>query len=184
MLKAINNEADRKFFSDLYYDRYKKWYDCAFNIVNDSHTAKDMVNESFLNLIGYIDKLKCMESSERTAYILVTIRNCCRKYYSQKLKQDSYSEDFYSDDISAALPDTFSVEKKVLDKLDIELINEVLKELTTAEQDFVAISVNEKLSDKEIAKKMGMNYNNVRTYRSRLYKKIRKLCEKKVKVKK
>ncbi len=184
MPKAINNESDKKFLSDIYFDRYKNWYDCAFNIVNDSHTAKDMVNEAFLNLIGYIDRLKSLEPSERNAYIIVTIRNCCHKCHTHKLKQNIYFEDLDNDDVIGSLPDTFSVEQAVLDKLDIELIYDVLKDLPEVEQDFIVISVYENLSDKEIAKKLGMNYNNVRTYRGRLYKKIRKLCEKKIKEKK
>ena len=110
-----------------------------------------------------------------TGYIVISIRNTCKRYLTNKSKE-GYSVDFYNDDNMAKIKDSFSTEKVVLDKLDLEVIAKVFNKLTDIERDFLVKSYFEQLNDREIAEQTGMKYNNVRTYRCRLINKLKKLC--------
>lgn len=74
------------------------------------------------------------------------------------------------------MPSNFSTEKAVYDKLDREAAARAMMTLNSSEQDLLVKTYYEKMSDKQIAAETGMPYRNIRTYRSRLIKKIEKLC--------
>lgn len=175
MFVAIQNEDDREFIAELYRSKYKIWFKEAYEITHDSHAAEDIINDVFVKLFGKIDVLREIGCYKTTGYIVVSIRNTCKRYLKNKAK-GGYSVDFYNDDNMAKIPDSFNTEKAVLDKLDLERISKALDKLTDAEREFLVKSYFDQLGDREIAAQTGMKYNNIRTYRCRLLNKIKKLC--------
>ncbi len=175
MLAAIQNDDDREFIAGLYHSKYKIWFREAYELTQDSHAAEDIINDVFVKLFSKIDVLREMGCYKATGYIVISIRNTCKRYLTNKSKE-GYPVDFYNDDNMARIKDSFSTEKIVLDKLDLEVIAKIFSKLTDIERDFLVKSYFEQLNDREIAEQTGMKYNNIRTYRRRLIKKIKKLC--------
>ena len=175
MFVTIQNEDDREFIAELYRSKYKIWFKEAYELTQDSHAAEDIINDVFVKLFSKIDVLREMECYKATGYVVKSIKNTCKRYLKNKSKK-GYPVDFYNDENMAKIKDDFSTEKTVLDKLDWEVVVKVSKKLTDAEQDFLVKSYFEQLGDREIAEQTGMKYNNIRTYRCRLLKKIKKLC--------
>lgn len=175
MFVAIQNDDDREFIAELYRSKYKIWFKEAYELTQDSHAAEDIINDVFVKLFGKIDVLREIGCYKVTGYIVVSIRNTCKRYLKNKAK-GGYPVDFYNDDNMAKIPDSFNTEKAVFNKLDLELIAKVLNKLTDPERDFLVKSYVEHLGDREIAAQTGMKYNNIRTYRCRLINKIKKLC--------
>ena len=175
MFVAIQNDDDREFIAELYRSKYKIWFKEAYELTQDSHIAEDIVNDVFVKLFGKIDVLREIGCYKATGYIVISIRNTCKRYLKNKSKE-GYPVDLYSDDNMAGIEDSFNTEKAVLDKLDWEVVAKVSGKLTDAERDFLVKSYYEQLGDREIAEQTGMKYNNIRTYRCRLLNKIKKLC--------
>ena len=175
MFIAIQNEDDREFIAELYRSKYKIWLNEAYELTQDTHAAEDIVNDVFVKLFGKIDVLREIGCYKATGYIVISIRNTCKRYLKNKAK-GGYPVDFYNDDNMAKIPDSFNTENAVLDKLDREVLVRVFNKLTDAEQDFLIKSCFKQLGDREIAAQTGMKYNNIRTYRCRLINKIKKLC--------
>ena len=168
MFVAIQNDADRDFIADLYYSKYKIWFNEAYELTQDIHAAEDIINDVFVKLFGKIDILREMECNKSTAYITISIKNSCKRYLKTRSRK-GIPVDFER-------KDSFNTEKLVLDKLDLETVRMVFKELTDFERDLLVKSFFEQLSDKEIAEETGIKYNNIRTYRCRLISKIKRLC--------
>lgn len=177
MFVAIQNDEDREFIAELYRSKYKIWFKEAYALTQDSHAAEDIINDVFVKLFGKIDVLREIGCYKTTGYIVKSIRNTCKRYLKNKAK-GGYPVDFYNDDNMAKIPDSFSTEKAVLAKLDLEIVEKNLKKLTDPEVDFLIKSYFEQLGDREIAAQTGMKYNNIRTYRCRLINKLKKLCSK------
>lgn len=175
MFVAIQNDADRDFIADLYYSKYKIWFNEAYELTQDIHAAEDIINDVFVKLFGKIDILREMECNKSTAYITISIKNSCKRYLKTRSRK-GIPVDFESDENMAKIKDSFNTEKLVLDKLDLETVRMVFKELTDFERDLLVKSFFEQLSDKEIAEETGIKYNNIRTYRCRLISKIKRLC--------
>lgn len=175
MFVTIQNDDDREFIAELYRSKYKIWFKEAYAITQDNHAAEDIINDVFVKLFSKIDVLREIGCYKATGYIVKSIRNTCKRYLKNKSK-GGYPVDFYNDDNMAKIQDSFSTEKIVLDKLDLEVVVRVLKELTDAEQDFLIKFYFEQLGDREIAEQTGMKYNNIRTYRCRLINKLKKRC--------
>ncbi len=177
MFMVIEDSNDRDFIAGLYTGKYRLWISKAYALTNDMHTAEDMVNDAFVKLFGKIGILRSMDCCRATAYVVITIENTCKTYLSKSSKTGN-SVDFYAENNMEWLESAFSTEKAVLEKLDIELAAKVIRKLDKREQDFIVKSYFERIGDREIAKQMGMSYNNIRTYRCRLISKIKKLCMK------
>lgn len=175
MFAAILSDEDREFIAELYNSKYRTWFKAAYDLTHDTHTSEDIVNDVFVKLLRKIDVLREMECYKANAYVIISIRNTCKRYLSNKSKE-GHPVDFYNDDNMAKLKSDFNTEKAVLDKLDLETVRKVLCQLSETERDFLINSFLEGHSDKEIAKQTGMKYNNIRTYRCRLKNKLRKLC--------
>ncbi|MCM1062094.1 MAG: sigma-70 family RNA polymerase sigma factor [Eubacterium sp.] len=177
MHTAIQNDDDREFIAELYREKYKIWLNVAYELTQDIPAAEDIINDVFVKLFGKIDELREMGCYKATGYIVVSIRNTCRRYLKNKSKQ-GYPVDFYGDENMTQIKDSFDTEKAVLDKFDRETVSKVLEKLSDTERDFLVKSYFEHLGDREIAEQTGMKYNNIRTYRCRLINKIKKLCSK------
>ncbi|MCM1524839.1 MAG: sigma-70 family RNA polymerase sigma factor [Ruminococcus sp.] len=176
MRTAIQNDDDREFIAELYRGKYKIWFKEAYELTQDIHTAEDIINDVFVKLFGKIDDLREMGCYKATGYIVVSIRNTCKRYLKNKSKQ-GYPVDFYGDENTEQIKDDSDTEKAVLDRLDWETASKAIQKLTDAERGFLIKSYFEHLGDREIAEKTGMKYNSIRTYRCRLINKIKKLCK-------
>lgn len=175
MSVTIQNEEDHEFIAELYQSKYKIWFREAYELTQDTHTAEDIINDVFIKLFGKIDFLREIGYCKSIGYIVISIRNTCKRYLTNKAKEGS-PVDFYNDDNMAQLGGDFNTEKAVLDKLDWETVVKVSKKLTDTERDLLVKSYFDQLGDREIAEQTGMNYNNIRTYCCRLINKIKRLC--------
>jgi len=177
MFMVIENDDDREFISALYYNNYKLWIKTAYSYTHDMSTAEDMVNDTFVKLFDYIDKLREIGCYKAVGYIVISISSTCKTYLTKMSKAGNVVE-LDADNNSEHIESSFSTEDTVFKKLDYELAARVIRKLDPLEQDFLVKSYFEQIGDREIAKRTGMAYNNIRTYRCRLINKIKKLCKK------
>ncbi len=175
MFMTIENEDDRDFIEGLYRKYYKLCYKKAYDLVQNHAVAEDMIGEAFLKLINKTQLLEDMEHFKVCAYIVITVENTCKTFLTSSNKQVKHIT-YFSDDIISHMPSNFSTEKAVYDKLDREAAARAMMTLNSNEQDLLVKTYYEKMSDKQIAAETGMPYRNIRTYRSRLIKKIERLC--------
>ena len=181
MFMIIENDDDRDFIAELYHRDSGLWYSRAMNIVHDDFTARDMINDSFVKLFDKIQLLRSFNCYKARAYVVITIENTCKTFLSQSTRK-TQNVDFF-DDVAEKLSTNNTPEEKILYDADIETLKKVILTLEPKEQDFLTKCYYEKINDKEIAQQTGMVYNNIRMYRSRLLRKIRKLYAKESEVK-
>ena len=176
MFMIIESDNERDFIAKLYGDYYDLWLKKAMNIVHDEYTAKDMVNDAFIKLFDKINILYKMECYKRTAYIVITIENTCKTYLSKSKRATQYADSF--EDAAEKVTDNMTPEEIFINNYDRNLISGIMAGLSSEEKIILEKTYYENLNDREISKHTGMKYDNIRTFRSRLIKKIQKLYAK------
>lgn len=101
LLSAIENEEDRIYFTNIYYEYKQIIFKTAYEYLDDKSLIEDCVQNTFLNLIKYFDTFKKVSLDKRASYI----SSCC-KYAAQKMNMKNHYEVPYDDHLEEyTLPD-------------------------------------------------------------------------------
>ncbi len=160
--KTVNsNSSEFRVLFDNYFPTL-----CLFanRILNDRDSAKDIVQDVFVKLLGS----DAMFENEQAikAYLYILTRNGCldnikkgkNRFQSLDGKSFSYSESDFLDDV---------IREETFRLLDI-----AIKELGIQSQQIVKLTMNQ-LSNKEIADELSISVNTVKTLKLRAYKRLR-----------
>lgn len=158
-IKAGNRNAFRKLFDN----QYEILCLYAYRRLGDLEQAKDIVTESFIKIWEKRESIIIATSIER--YLLIVVRNTL---YSHKRKKSDIINTVSLDNcLDVSNNDSTDREKKILE------LKNALHKLPAQRRNILELAVFQELSYKEIAAKLEISINTVKTQMGRAYRFLR-----------
>lgn len=175
MLSIIENEEDRNFLAEHYIKLYPLLYKLVFEIIQDTSCTEDIIHDGMIRLIGRLDFLQRKDQAVQVSYIVRTVINAAKNWAMADSRRKHYSYISAWEDISDELPDEADpLEEKLYMLCDYENLGHAIERLSERDRDLLYLKYVGELSDKEIAERLGIAVNNIRSYYSRARKRALK----------
>lgn len=159
---------------DIFEKKRKLLMSIAYKYVKNYDDVEDIISESFIKIIKIADKVeKSNNEGNLTAFCKSIVVNTAIDFYR---KQKKYVNTEKIEDIT---DDSISAEKEVLNKLDIELIVDVLEILNIEDRKLINLRFNLDKEYKEIAKDLNLTEAATRKRGQRILVKLRKIISSK-----
>ncbi len=170
-LSMLDTEEERDKFADIYEKyRYFMWY-LANEILKDSYLAEDAVQEAFIALTKYIDRIDRIDSTKTKNFVATVVRSKAVDLV-RKRKEDTVEE--IEEYLSSEAEDSLMT---YIEKENQEIITEAIGKLKPIYKVVFEYKYLHDLSDNDIAQLLDVTPKvvNVRIFRAR--KKLQKLLE-------
>lgn len=164
VILQIENDDDRLFVAELYQEYKYIMFKTAYNIVEDTHTAEDLVQECCITIIDNLDRIRCVERCKQRAYIVSIVKNTSINYVVKRNRRSKYS--FLSEN-GQLFDRTISderVDDRLLQESDIDSVRMALLKLPEKDCTILRMKYFDLLTDKEIASYLDIKTDSVRYY--------------------
>ncbi len=75
IITALENDDDRTFMIRLYKDYYGLVRKTVFNFTREAQDVEDLINDTFIKLIGKVSLIRTLESCKLAAYVVYTSKS-------------------------------------------------------------------------------------------------------------
>ena len=160
----VPEEDDKEFMKRLFLENELAMFIAARNIVKDYYIARDMVSESCIVMIKKIGYLREIELSKRTPYIISIVRNNSLMYLRRRKREMNLfagSQYMFDNKISEIQE---NVDSGVIAEAEIQMLHDALSKIHKRDSELLKMKYFEKMSDEEIAHRLGIAANSVRFY--------------------
>ncbi len=181
IMTALTNDDDKDFMVDLYRNYYGLVRKTVYNITHDTNIVEDLIDDTFLKLIGKIPLLRTFESCKTAAYVVYTSRSVAInniKHRDVEKKHMYYGEDTDLAETVIDLKD--GVESMIINQEEIAEMNEAILRLSEKEKDLLYFKYILEMNNEELAEILGIKPGSVRQYLTRARRKVQKLFKKEV----
>ncbi len=138
---------------------YRKFVFFAVRLIKDRDQAEDIVSESFLKV--WEGRAKIKDTNSLISYLKVTIRNGCINFLNTQRRHDiSHREIAYMNGLPEEEIQTSYIRSELLD-----LTWKSAQELPPVTKKVFHLLFDEGLSMKEVAEKLGVSINTIKTQR-------------------
>lgn len=172
VILAIESGDDRAYMTAVYKQYSALMLKIARSFTPVQADVEDIVSDSCASLITHLETIRSMECFELRAYIAATVRNTAMNH-CRKQKRASMRFQHVDDEAILQIPDTVSVEKKIMLRDEIECVRKVIHTLPEHERDVLRLKYQQGLKDKEIAEAVGLAEASVRKYVERARKRLK-----------
>lgn len=176
-LMVIEDVVVRSKLELIYHAYHRVMYFTAFNILNNTHDAQDVVQTSILKLAKFLDKVDEVNCNKTKYFIVTIVRNSAIDLYRQKQRKGSVQFEDVQDEL---IDDVMPVDELVIRMGDAETLAIQLAELDISYADVLTFKYYYEMNDAEIAELIGISPGNVRTRLHRARLALRLLMEKDV----
>ncbi|OBR65918.1 hypothetical protein A7K91_18290 [Paenibacillus oryzae] len=148
--------------AEIYQEFYQFVYPPIIYMVKDHSTTEDMIQASFLKVIGHVPDVD--SEAKLKGWIRVVVRNTVYNYFrkTKKNRNEVSSDSVYVDEAVVQIKDNFSTEDEVELKMMSETISQCLKELKPEYQALIELRWKRELSYKEIAEQLELTEDKVK----------------------
>ena len=164
VILQIENDDDRQFVTELYQEYKFFMFKTAYNIVEDTHTAEDLVQDCCITIIDNLDKIRGVEPCKQRAYIVSIVKNSSINYVVKRNRRSKYSFLSENEQVFDGTVSDVSVDDRLLQESDIESVRKALLRLSERDRTILRMKYFDQLSDKEIASYLEIKIDSVRYY--------------------
>lgn len=164
VILQIENDDDRQFVMDLYQEYKYAMFKTAYSIVEDTHTAEDLVHECCITIIDHLDRIRNVEPCKQRAYIVSIVKNSSINYVVKRNRRSKYSFLSENEQVFDRTDPDESVDDRLLQKSDIEAVRAALLKLSEKDRTILRMKYFDQLTDKEIASYLDIKIDSVRYY--------------------
>lgn len=168
IIASIESESDRQFIEDIYLHYRGPMYRKALSILRNPHDADDAVETAMLKLINRIDLLRGCNRASLRSYLV----SCAKNAAIDRMRRDARLQGFGDVSEVPDAADAETAEAGLLRADEAEAMAEALLRLPDRERELLRMKYYEELSDREIARLLGINSGSVRTYLTRARRKL------------
>ena len=175
LMASLADDSDKAFMLDLYRDYYGLVRKKIYSITRDANHTEDLINDTFLKLIGKISLLRTLESCKRTAYVVYTGRSVAINFIKHRdveKKHGYYGLDIDLADVAAA---SDTVEDWIIRWEERAEIDDVMLKLPENQKDLLYFKYFLEMENTEIAEILGIAPASVREYLTRARRNAKKL---------
>lgn len=181
IMTALVNDDDKDFMVDLYRNYYGLVRKTVYNITHDTNVVEDLIDDTFLKLIGKIPLLRTLACCKTAAYVVYTSRNVAINFIKHRdveKKHTYYGED--TDLAETVIDLNFGVEGMIIRQEEAMEMNEAILSLPEKEKDLLYFKYVLEMNNEELAEVLGIKSGSVRQYLTRARRKAQKLFKKEV----
>lgn len=160
---------------DIYIKYHKTMLYSAYRILGDYDHAEDAVQDAFVRIIKYADKVTRVSGNDLKALVIVISKNCARRLYEKHQKQIVSG---YLDDINSNLIAQNNTEDAALSTLTLSPMYNLICALGDSYRDVVLLKYYYDLLDRDIARLLNLSEINVRVRLSRARNTLKTMYEK------
>ena len=160
MRKSVNETNYARL--ERIYEKYRAiMYREAYNILHDVNDAEDAVQQSFLKLINYMDRIKEEEAGMTCNFLKIVVRNIAIDIYKKRLYLNNRED---AVDILDETTTGYSAEVSdlVIDRESVERISKQIEKLPEIYRDVLLLEKVYGYSREETIKILGTNYETIK----------------------
>ncbi len=168
---SIGNEDDRAFMVRLYVDYRWLMYKVALSVVREPQLAEDMVSQTLCEMIDNLEKIRAVDCCKLRGYIVSFVRNVSVDFVRKRDRQGKYLF-LTGEEAEVAAED--SVDENLIRMAEIDALKRGFARLSENDRPLLTMKYFDRLSDEEIAARLGVAKASVRTY---LMRARNRLCQ-------
>lgn len=170
-IMPIKDEKDRRFIEELYKEYGYIVWKYSLLLTSDKNEADELLHNSFMNVIKYIENVKKANLCKRRNYIFTIVRHTNYKMYKKKeqvketierLEVEKYLEDKKNSELE--MDNSF---ERIIEENSPSTLMLVLENMPEKQKIILKLKYRYELDDKEIAKFIGVQANSVRMCKTR-----------------
>ena len=165
-LAALESDADRRTFSEIYREHHERMERTAMRILNDQGDAEDAVQNAFMQVIRHFEKIFQIPCEDLPFWIISIVKNEAYMILRKRKRTAPLEEDWAS----------FS--ERASDVSDRAALVELFGSLPDTYRRVLEMKVLLGYTDKEIAEHLGITETAVSTRASRGRQLLREILEK------
>ena len=162
---------DRDFMEQLYREHYRLMFATAWKYSDNKEAVEDIVSDGCLSLMRNLYTLRNLGDHKLKAYIVTTIRNTSFDYFEKQKTSRSVPLD--DNEWIGQLTGKHDLERKVFLREELASVCEAIDMLSPKERQVMRMKFFMNFSDEEIAGRVGISVNSIRSYISRARKKLK-----------
>lgn len=170
VILAMPAGEDRDFMEQLYREHYRLMFATAWKYSDNKDIVEDIVSDGCVSLMKNLHTLRTLDSHKLKAYIVTTIRNTSFDYFDKQKNNRVIPID---NEGIENLTNKQDLEKKVFLQEELASVCEAIDMLSQKEQQVMRMKFFMDLSDEEIAERVGISVNSIRSYISRARKRLK-----------
>lgn len=155
-------------FADKYQQFFPRVFAYVYGRVRNVHEAEDLVSEVFERAFLKMGSLRNDEAF--STWLFTIARNIVTSHARKRGRESAVDPDI----LRSVVATNVSVENEVLVREEVAAVIDCLKDFPQREQDIVSLKFDAELSNRQIARIMGLSEANVRVI---LFRTLRKLRE-------
>lgn len=169
-LQLLNTQKEKDLFVSLYEMYSQPLYRAALSILKDNAAAEDMVHETFLTLINYIDRVTDKDPVRAWNYLLAILRHLC--FDARTERKTELPHDMETD--FAWTVSDIDIEKDYIGQELGELLQDLILELDYPHQDVLFLQYYYDMNSREIGEALHLKPENVRQIARRAREQLKK----------
>lgn len=171
-LLMIEDGDKRGKLEELYITYRKELYYVAYNILHDYHDAEDIIQNAFVRIYKYLDKIGDIKCKKTRGYLVIIVRNLCFDRYNERKR--SVPVDFL-DETAEEIESEVSLEDYVLNLERGKELAEALSKINSGYADLITLKFFYEYSTPEIADLLNLPYDVVSVRLSRAKRALKKI---------
>lgn len=150
-LTLVDTEEEKGKFERIYHKYKNLMLSCAYSILKDESLAEDAVHDAFMRILANLDKIDEVDSPRARGFVVVITENVSKTMYNKvnRVKVVELDENIPMDE---------NVEQNAEQNLTAKLIAEKIAQLPENYRSVMVLKYRNGLSDKEIAKSLGISH--------------------------
>lgn len=174
-LSLLDVEEEKEFFTQIY-DTYKdEMFYTAYLILRNKLDAEDIVQETFLTLISYLDHLKENTPQKNWNFIVTIVKNKSFNYYKKRKRKQEMEipeEEWEEHDLVDE-----ELEIRVMEREEVQSVIELIGQMEQSYQDVLLMRYYHGMKVREIADIIDKTPDNIRHISQRAKKKLQSMLE-------
>lgn len=171
----LTSDEDRQFVEQLYFEYRGLMYFVAGRYFGHNNAEiEDAISSVIENMCKYVDDFRAVECNKLKSYVFSSIENVCRRRLRELGKQRMYRDDGATQETIERIPDTADIYASVFAYADARTLLDELDGLSERDKELLWMRHVEKLTFAEIANRLGMTEQAVRTALTRAKQRVRK----------
>jgi RNA polymerase sigma factor (sigma-70 family) len=167
------SEATRRLdqFADKYQQSFPRVFAYVYGRVHNVHEAEDLVSEVFERAFLKMDSLRNDEAF--STWLFTIARNIVTSHARKRGRESAVDPDI----LGSVVATNVSVENEILVREEVAAVVECLRNFPQREQDIVSLKFDAELTNRQIARIMGLSEANVRVILFRTLRKLREMIK-------
>lgn len=180
---AIENDDDREFMSQLYFQYNRLMYHEIIKIVHDPWVADDLLQATVEKLIDKLQELRKKDREHLLCYIIVSCKNAARNYLRDQKRHMAFCLDDEADRADTK-NDQEEIEFRLISKEELNALIQIWPKLDERSRWILEMRYIQEKTTKEMVSELGIKTGSVRMLLSRARNKAYSLAQEQLNLKK